>query len=1756
MNINKLKNNKIQKMKRFNILYGKEILLDEKVNNSFFLYHTIYINHSRENTNPISFCNNSNFSAVLYFINSEYLSLEIYQNIINSKSQEIKFNLKRKIKLNPLSLEYNNTSDEDIQMFFLGEKFILIENILKKTIILDHETGEFTTILLKGKKSERKNILYNPIQNSCDDLFKDDSLNSDNKDLSNLNSKNFGNNINKKGTNKFNKNKENNDSSGSINISGDNLTDRNNASSNINENLNTLKILYVFDEFYQQYDVEKQNQNVIINPNQNAVGINNIINTGTITNNDNSTISNNINTNTINTAISPSPNNISSNTSFIFSKKYNPNLNRIPNQNHLNNANNININTDNLESITSNDISGNDTKKNANANITNNYTTMNTNMVTTLPSSNQNTIDDIKPLFNNTKQNKIQKIMLKRNYIFMMDKNQLYCCIIDNTYDLNKTLEFNLTPFNLDETEIVDQMEIIKVHKEDKITYIIFLLSKSGLYIIPTDFCRTTMKNIVLNNQFNRANCFKLYFKLDYAQDPLNYYHMVINYQIPSNASVYILNNTKLITIKLNLFNLKNFIKEELFKLINKSNENYEVGMEEKIELENNNTAMINKAKKLISFNNKNYPFKKLKISGFITRINYMDGNFVIFDKLSKSLAIYYLNGEFLDKVENYKDVDLIFFFTFRKIFSIFFCMNNTFNKISFNRKLYWYSQYFDTSMEYANKRSFYFPSLKNYIAEIKEKYINGIFKQSDKEIIRPKNNKINIRTKQKNINLKRYCEFCRKEIIIEPEKEREEENNINDEETKTEEKKNPYYKCLNNKCQAVYCNEIHRDIDYKSFHFFHCKLNQFFLNYKFSTQINFYNDLILLINGIIKYIFNNIKFLDDYLYFLPFIKMMIFILKSFNMRVLSDRVIEFSQKKYISKEDLTSVLFYQEVIFYYYNLILLSLNFGQRCKLFDFVRRELEFLSEDEEQFFAKNNLISILFNRNIHFYQEYIDFSKHKNYFFVDKNYLMKSKHLRQNDLLFSHLIHLYANYIHLTDKLSKENQLNLIYLNPLNIKILSQLMIYFQERNRESQDLTFIHFLSLVSPYYILNRKMDLVNKILTKASKLLKRDEYKDNLFKVEVLHNLGLVQYSKGMYLEGIHNIEEGYELILEKDYSYLLRIKVLERLSLAYINIGELLKSFVLIKQAMEFRTNLVSLFESNSNLSLNKNNAIDKNDYLYQYYFLLSNNISNKKHNNNITNKKREDNNIITIERKGIFFNKEAYLENAMKLVHLFAYINYIQDFIEFENQLKHMKDKGKKKSIMSKREYQIYLINYVLAKDDLVTKNKNFNLIDNYCPDYFRAIEFLYSLNKDILSILDNDNQTKKILKEEQIINNNINLNKSINGHLSNSLLEENNSNNINKKLNQENLNGQSNISKEKEKNLEYENEIEIKEDLFDKLSRNEQLTLTSINTKFFNRKNLLRDYFGNINKNNINYHPIYTEEFKKIISSSKHQYFVKILTQANSYELTNYYFPTSNSNLEGLSKYLQQEEIQNMFKVEKAKILSIIKDADFDINSNKKASKETIKNINDILEQDNSKAQSQQKKDQWVLNIKTQLLKDPSRSLPEIDSSLNNLYDNLNDEYKQEISKNPELVLYYIFIELSSHQGYTTAIQLKKNELEDDSNILTKTPEFYYKNMKGPKKDMAFKRTSFFENLEDDNYEEENRNRRKLNLYEIVGIPEERRLAFSDNSSSSDEGEAFNFDLDNPNNINNDKEKKKNELESMKEVSESAEREGEGE
>ena len=1788
-------------MKKFNILHGKEIELDDKINNSFLLYNTIYTNNYHLNDKLISFCTNVFYSGILYIVEENYLLLEIYHNIINSKTQDIDFTLKNKIKLELSSLEYHFTPEEEIQMYFLSGKYILLENVLKRTIILDHENGSFVNIILRGKKTQRKNLLYNPGQTSGDDLFKDDSNENERydlyKDKENINDKN-NTLINKLRSSKNVKKNEKNSVSHSVDSSFDDLSNQD--ISFLTKNFNTLKILYVFDEHYHKSLEKKNDINMTNNNISNITNLN--LNNNINNNNDISTISNN-NINNINL----SSNDKSNNNSFIFSNKYKQNVNKVSNPN-------TNI-ENNLETITSNDASSTNLRnENKKENITANLTTLTTN-IATIPSSNQNTIEETKIMFN--MQNKSKTQTFRRSYIFLMDKNELYYCLIDDTFDLNQILEFKQVAFVLDENDLILEMKIIKIYKNDKVSYIFFLLSKYGLIIIPTDFGRITLKNIILNNGYNRSNSFKVYYKLDYIQDPLNFYHMVINYKNPSNSKVYILNKNNVITIELDLNNLRKFVKEEIYKICCDPNTNYELGVEEKIVLKDNSTAFVNKKKKVISFNKKNYNIKEIKVQGYITSVEEFDGNFIIYDKTSKSLEIYYINGNYFDKVSNYKDVDLIFFFSFPKIYSIFFCMNNTFNKISFNKKLYWYSEYFSNCLDSPSKSSFDLPYLEEYIYEIKENYLSNIFSYNDNKKVQNTESEIQKEidkslfsefdidksinsSKEKSSLMIRNCEFCEKEIYINSniKKENSQNENENINKNNSEEihninninnndsniniidnknndidnnisNKNNYFECKNKNCKAVYCCEEHRDMDYKAFHFFHCKLKNFFINYEYTTQINFFNDLIILISDIIKYIFNNIFCKDDYLFYLPYIKIITFLLKTLNMKYLSDMVVDYSQKMQITKDELISLLFYQEVIFFYYNLILLSLNFGIRCDLLEFVKKELDFLSEDEEQFFNKEFLTSTIFNRNTHFYQQYIDFSNYK-YFFIDEEYLSKSNFLRQNDILFTKVIHLYANYIHLTDRLCKDNPLNLVYLNPFTVKIVSQLIVFFEERNRESPDETYVHFISLITPYLTLNRKMLLANKILEKVIKLMENSDLGDSIFKVVTNHNLGLIKYSTGAHLEGIHNIENSYKLILDNDYSYLLRIKIVERLALAYLNIGELLKSFILIKEAIFLRTNLLNLYESNPNFSFLDSMPINKNDYLYQHYFLLSNNISSKKINYYNLYSQNKEKPIDDKNNKGGYIeNKSAYYENSMQLVHLFSYINYIQDFVEYEYQMKHMKEKGKKNNYMSKREYQIYLINYVLGKEDLNAKNKNFSIIDNYSEDYFRAIEFLYSLNKNILATLDNDNQTKKniINKDENIPQSNPN-NILSPSHLSHSNTDENMQNNNNMTINNSKKHGQfdnnnlNNINinnpfinnqikdfTDKDTNLDYDNDIEIKEDLFEQLSKNEQLTLTSINTKYFNRNILLRDYYGPINLFNINYHPIYTKEFKKIISKSKHQFFVKILTQASSAEITNYFFPTSNTNLEGLSKYLQQEEIQNMYKVEKTKILSLLKDE----NNNKKYKRVSADGkIFDI----NEFEKYQKKKENWINSIKRQLLKEGNRSMQEIDQALINLYDNLNDEYKEEIEKNPELILYYIFTDIGTSNTYTTTFHIRKSAIEDDFNNIPnfskRNSSLYYNNIE----DRPGFRFSMIRNSikDDENNNSFKKKKKKISNLKVPGIPEERKLIFSDDSNSSSEENVKKNNQNNERsvkfNLPSKKGKKLDNLISMPEVSERSE------
>ena len=236
--------------------------------------------------------------------------------------------------------------------------------------------------------------------------------------------------------------------------------------------------------------------------------------------------------------------------------------------------------------------------------------------------------------------------------------------------------------------------------------------------------------------------------------------------------------------------------------------------------------------------------------------------------------------------------------------------------------------------------------------------------------------------------------------------------------------------------------------------------------------------------------------------------------------------------------------------------------------------------------------------------------------------------------------------------------------------------------------------------------------------------------------------------------------------------------------------------------------------------------------------------------------------------------------------------------------------------------------------------------------------------------------------------------------------------------------------------------------------------------------------------------------------------------------------------------------------MFKVEKTKILAFLKnETDTNKKHGKFSSRTKNMDINDI-------EKNQKKKELWISNIKKQLLKEENRSLQEIDQALINLYDNLDDEYKEEIAKNPELILYYIFTDIGNSNSYTTTFYIKKNANEDEynnvQNLSNKNYSLYYNNMEDNKISGRVNRKNMREDSKEENNNSFNIIKKKRNskLYQMTGIPEEQKLMFSDNSNSSEEDKDKDKDKNIKNNLLEKNDRRNNKLTSMAEVSESAE------
>ena len=75
-----------------------------------------------------------------------------------------------------------------------------------------------------------------------------------------------------------------------------------------------------------------------------------------------------------------------------------------------------------------------------------------------------------------------------------------------------------------------------------------------------------------------------------------------------------------------------------------------------------------------------------------------------------------------------------------------------------------------------------------------------------------------------------------------------------------------------------------------------------------------------------------------------------------FKMDYISD-IIFGNTNKMKTKEELKQFYFYQEVIFFYYNIKVLTLNFGIKGERLDFVKKELENISNQNDLPFNKKN-------------------------------------------------------------------------------------------------------------------------------------------------------------------------------------------------------------------------------------------------------------------------------------------------------------------------------------------------------------------------------------------------------------------------------------------------------------------------------------------------------------------------------------------------------------------------------------------------------------------------------------------------------------------------------------------------------------------------------------------------------------------------------------------------------------------------------
>ncbi len=256
---------------------------------------------------------------------------------------------------------------------------------------------------------------------------------------------------------------------------------------------------------------------------------------------------------------------------------------------------------------------------------------------------------------------------------------------------------------------------------------------------------------------------------------------------------------------------------------------------------------------------------------------------------------------------------------------------------------------------------------------------------------------------------------------------------------------------------------------------------------------------------------------------------------------------------------------------------------------------------------------------------------------------------------------------------------------------------------------------------------------------------------------------------------------------------------------------------------------------------------------------------------------------------------------KNELKCIKINAYLNYIIDLYEYSFITKARLQTNKTKKDKNFNTNQ--LLNFVKDGND-----KELVVIEQHVNEFLKVVEYIWSLPKKILDQLHSENPKKQNVNTREEVHYDRNLSFTSEQSQTSRFITKDNG-----------------VDKE-EAQLEYDEDIEVKPQLFDSLTRQQQKDFKELKTAFFKRDIILRDSLGVIEKFNINYDPVYSIQFQNIIEKLKSNFLLKEIFYCfqNEKWRDDLYNFSPNDVLFGLSRYLKLEKIKNVIAIEKKKMI----------------------------------------------------------------------------------------------------------------------------------------------------------------------------------------------------------------------------------------